>query len=571
MPASLRWTQRPAAPQAFLNELPKDLHPLVKQVLWNRGVTDPEQVDRFLNVQWEQLHDPDKMRDMDRAVQRIREAIEAHERVAVYGDFDTDGVTGVTLLYQVLTDLGLDVIPYIPNRHTEGYGLNTAAIEELARKVSLLVTVDCGISNVDEVGRAQALGMDVIVLDHHLPPPILPNGFAVINPKRPGCHYPYKMLAGVGVAFKLVQALYRSGVRTSFKARQLLDIVTLGTVADVAPLDGENRVLVKFGLAELNRTRRPGLQALIDVAAVKGPVTCRSIGFALGPRLNAVGRLDDAIAAYTLLLCDDPGMAREMAANLDSYNVRRQELTTEVIERAKELAQTSGKLDRRILVLDGEGFPSGIVGLVASRLVETFGRPVLLLERGDELCRGSARSITGFSIIDALSECGDLFTKFGGHAMAAGFSIVPANLPALEERLGAIGMQKIDDDMLERKLQYDAELPLASQSMTLADQIGLLQPFGHGNDEPVWVTRDVRVVEARRMGKQAQHLKLRLHDGLGSAGEAVAWNMGDRAAEFPRNVRVDIAYTLELNEWQGRRTLQMKVKDLRLSQGATPL
>jgi single-stranded-DNA-specific exonuclease len=432
----------------------------------------------------------------------------------------------------------------------------------------LLITVDCGISNVAEVGRAQALGLDVIVLDHHLPPTVLPEGYAVINPKRPDCQYPYKMLAGVGVAFKLVQALNRAGLRTSFKARQLLDIVTLGTVADVAPLDGENRVLVKYGLGELNRTRRPGLRALIEVAAVKGPITSRTIGYTLGPRINAVGRLEDAIDAYTLLLCDDAELARGMAANLDNYNVRRQQLTTDMIERAKELAHSSGKAQRRIIVLDGKDFPSGILGLVASRLVEAFNRPVLVLEAGDELCRGSARSIKGFSMVDALAACHDLFTKYGGHAMAAGFSLVPANLDALEERLEAIALQQIDDDMLQPSLAYDAELPLSAHSWTLLDQIQQLEPFGHGNDEPLWATHNLRVVEARRMGNQGQHLKLRIHDGVGNFGEAVAWNMGERQPEFSRNVRVDIAYTLEPNEWQGRRTIQMKVKDLRQSNGA---
>jgi single-stranded-DNA-specific exonuclease len=543
------------------------LHPLVGQLLWNRGVTDPDKVEAFLNVHWGQLHDPSHMRDMDRAVERIRRAVENHERVGVYGDFDTDGVTGVALLYQVLSGLGLDVLPYIPKRREEGYGLNTAAIEYLAAKVGLLITVDCGISNVHEIAHAQALGMDVIVLDHHTPPAVLPQGYAVINPKRPGCEYPYKMLAGVGVAFKLVQALHRAGLQGPVKVKQLLDIVALGTVTDVAPLDGENRVLVKYGLDALNRTQRPGLRALIDVAAIKDRIDCRAIGFRLGPRINAVGRLDDAIGAYELLLCDDPEIARGMAANLDEYNRQRQGLTADVMERAREIARATGKLDNRIIVLDGEGFPSGIVGLVAGKLVELFGRPVLLLERGEELCRGSARSIAGFSIVDALAECADLFTKYGGHAMAAGFTLPPGNLPELEARLQAIGLRDLRDELLAPALQYDAELPLAAHSHALLDQIDRLAPFGHGNEEPLWVTHNLRVVDARRMGKENQHLKLRLHDGAGSFGEAVAWGMGERISEFMGPARVDVAYTLEVNEWQGRRKIQMKVKHLRQANG----
>ncbi|HZB96716.1 MAG TPA: single-stranded-DNA-specific exonuclease RecJ [Herpetosiphonaceae bacterium] len=568
MPIPARWVQLPAAPRSFLQELPPSLHPSIGQVLWNRGLTDRNQVDAFLNVHWGQLHDPHQLRDMDRAVARIRQAVEQQERVAVYGDFDTDGVTGVALLYQFLTGLGLDVLPYIPKRQEEGYGLHVAAVEYLATKAGLLITVDCGISNVEAVARAQALGMDVIILDHHTPPAVLPEGYAVINPKRLGCEYPYKMLAGVGVAFKLVQALHRSGLcPPALKVRQLLDIVALGTVTDVAPLDGENRVLVKYGLKELNRTERPGLQALIELSALKGAVTCHSIGYALGPRINAAGRLDDAVRAYELLLCDEPGIAREMAQNLNEINAQRRGLTAEVLERAKEMARTTGKAESRIIVLDGEGFPAGIVGLVAARLVEAFGRPVLVLERGEEMCRGSARSIAGFSIFDALNECADLFTKFGGHAMAAGFSLPPQNLPELEARLQTIGLRDLTDELLLPMLTYDAEIPLSTHSFHLLEQIELLEPFGHGNAEPLWVTRNLRVVDARVIGKERQHLKLRLHDGTGKFGEALCWNMGSRVSEFSGAARVDIAYTLEVNEWQGRRTIQMKVKDLRHTNG----
>ena len=561
-----RWIAQSAAPASFLRELPSGLHPLVGQLLWSRGLTDPDKVDAFLHVTWSQLHDPNQLRDMDRAVERIRQAIERGERVAVYGDFDTDGVTGVVLLYQALTGLGLDVLPYIPKRKEEGYGLNTTAVEYLATKVGLLITVDCGISSVHEIARAQALGLDTIVLDHHTPPPVLPTGLAVINPKRPDCVYPYKMLAGVGVAFKLVQALARAGLKTSVPSRALLDMVVLGTVTDVAPLDGENRVLVKHGLEALNKTERPGLRALIEVAGQRGPLNCRSISFGLGPRINAAGRLDDAIRAYHLLLCDDAGIAREMAAELNDINVRRQALTVEVLEQAQELARRSGKSDDRIIVLNGEGFPAGIVGLVAGRLVEIFGRPVLLLERGEEICRGSARSISGYSIVDALAECTDIFTKYGGHAMAAGFTLLPDRLAELESRLRDIGLRDLTDEMIAPKLSYDAELPLAEHSFELLDQVAMLEPFGHGNAEPVWATGNLRVIQARTMS-EGRHLKLRVRDDAGYSGEVVAWNYGERVQEFGSGARVDIAYTLEINEWQGRQSLQMKAKQLRQTHG----
>ena len=568
MGAPVRWVKAPAAPQAFLKELPYDLHPLIGQLLWNRGLTDAEQVQRFLYVDYSQLHDPGQMRDMDRAVARIREAIEQRQRVAVYGDFDTDGVTGVALLYQVLTSLGLDVLPYIPKRLEEGYGLNTAAVESLAGKVQLLITVDCGISNVAEIERAQALGLDVIVLDHHTPPAVLPRGYAVVNPKRPGCEYPYKMLAGVGVAYKLVQALAKAGLKSPYRGRDLLDIVALGTVTDMAPLDGENRVLVKFGLDAMNLTERPGLRALIESADYSGRINCRTLGFVLGPRINAAGRLDDAIRAYQLLLCDDPGIARDMAQELDEINTRRRSLTDEVLAQAQALAHERGKVEDRIVVLDGEGFPAGVVGLVAGKLVESFGRPVLLLERGEEMCRGSARSIPGFSIVDVLAECADIFTKYGGHAMAAGFSLLPGRLEELEQRLRAIALRDLSDEMLAPKLSYDAELPLAQQSFRLVEEAGWLEPFGQANPEPLWATHNVEVVEARTMGKEHQHLKLRVRDSARHFGEVVAWNQGHRLAEFAGRARVDVAYTLEINEWQGRRRLQMKARHIRRSHGA---
>ncbi len=562
-----RWIQHAPAPQSFLQELPPGLHPLIGHLLWNRGLTDADRVEGFINVSWGQLHDPGLLRDMDRAVARIKLALERGERVGVYGDFDTDGVTGVALLHQALTGFGLEVYPYIPKREEEGYGLNIPAIEFLATKVSLLISVDCGISNVVEVACARDLGLDMIILDHHTPPATLPDGLAVINPKRPDCAYPYKMLAGVGVAFKLVQALVRAGLRTSLKTRQLLDVVALGTVTDVAPLDGENRVLVKYGLEALNATERPGLRALIEVASQRGPLNCRSISFGLGPRLNAAGRLDDAIRSYELLLCDEPGIAQAMAHALNEINIKRQTLSAEVLAKAQELAQNGGKCDNRIIVLDGEGFPAGIVGLVAGKLVEIFGRPVLLLERGEEVCRGSARSIAGFSIFDALTECADVFTKFGGHAMAAGFTLPPGRLAELETRLHTIGLRDLTDEMLEPRLAYDARLELGDHSFDLIDQVSLLEPFGHGNAEPLWASFGLHVVDTQTMGKEKQHLKLRVRDDAGRFGEVVAWRQGHRQSEFTGRARVDVAYTLEINEWKNRKRIQMNAKHLQRTKG----
>ncbi len=561
MPLRAYWEPRPAAPTTFLQQLPADLSPILGQLLWSRNITMPEQVVPFLEAEYTTLHDAFALKDMERAVQRVTQAIEQNEVVAVYGDFDTDGVTGVALLKQVLTALGVRVLPYIPKRIEEGYGLNTQAVEQLAQQAQLLITVDCGISNVSEIARAQALGLDVIVLDHHTPPAVLPDGYAIINPKRDGCDYPYKMLAGVGVAYKLTQALHKVGLRSGLKGRDLLDVVALGTVTDMAPLDGENRVLVKHGLVALNESSRPGIKALIDATAARRPVDARSIGYTLGPRINAAGRLDDAIMAYHLLLADSDVEARRLADELNSINLQRQMLTKEVQRAAHELALKSGKHQERIIILDGADFPAGVVGLVAARLVEAFCRPVLLLERGETTCRGSARSIVGFSLINALTEVGDLFEKFGGHSMAAGFTINTSRLPELERRLCVIAERDLHDDLLVPRLTYDAELSLKQHSLELLEQIAQLEPYGHGNPEPVWVTRGLKVVDVKTLGKDRQHLKLRLFDGQ-SMAEALWWRSAEHSAAFAHNPRVDVAYTLSVNEFNGKRRVQLNVKDI---------
>jgi single-stranded-DNA-specific exonuclease len=555
------WVPRPTAPTAFLHELPTTISPLVGQLLWSRQITDPAAVEAFLAADYNALHDPFALRDMDRAVARIRQAIDEQQTVAVYGDFDTDGVTGVALLKQALSALGLDVLPYIPRRLEEGYGLNLPAVEQLAEKAHLLITVDCGISNVEEIARAQALGLDVIVLDHHTPPAVMPQGYAVINPKRSDCTYPYDMLAGVGVAYKLTQALHRAGLRTHLRGRDLLDVVALGTVTDMAPLNGENRILVKHGLRALNESERPGIKALIETSASRRPIDTRTIGYVLGPRLNAAGRLDDAIYAYKLLLAATDQEALALAQELNTINLQRQTLTKEVQHLALELAVATGKHQQRIVILDDKEFPSGVVGLVAARLVEAWGRPVLLLERGATTSRGSARSVEGFSIIGALTEIGELFEKFGGHTMAAGFTICNSRLPEMESRLQVIAARDLADDLLTPRLYYDAELALAQLSMELVEQLAQLEPYGHGNPEPVWVTRGLKVVDAYVMGRERQHLKLRLFDGRMTI-DALWWRHAEHVHAFKDCPRVDVAYTLAVNEYMGRRRVQLIVKEL---------
>jgi single-stranded-DNA-specific exonuclease len=563
-----RWELRPPAPADFLASM-GDRSPIVATLLYQRELRAPPAIESFLTQDYMSgFHNPFLMRGMDTAARRAAAAIAEGEPIAVYGDFDTDGVTAVTLLIQAITAMGGDIRPYIPHRLNEGYGLNTDAIDRLiAEGVRLLITVDCGISNVREVAHAQAAGLDVIVTDHHTPPATLPAALAVVNPKQPGCEYPYKQLVGVGIAYKLVQALVRLGVKLPLRGRELLDVVALGTVADMGPLNGENRLLVRAGLQSINETQRPGLKALIVAAGLsQGKITSGDIGFMLGPRLNAAGRLDDAVLAYKLLLADDFATAQQLAADLNQANKRRQELTKDVQKAALEQIRALGKDTNRIVILDGEGYPAGVVGLVAAKLVEELARPVLLLERGETTSRGSARSVPGFSMIEALTECGDLFVRYGGHSAAAGFTIENERLHELEQRLLRYAEARLPEHP-DPVLEIHSEAPLGALTWELHGQIAALEPFGQANPQPVLMSRRVRVSGAWSKGAEGQHLKLRLDDGRGGPSyDAIAFRLGHLAEHFQKPRHIDIAYTLEANEWNGSRTLQLNIKDLRQPQ-----
>lgn len=564
-----RWIVRDSAPSGFLATMDR-YTPLVATLLYQRGLRDPKDIDAFLTADYRVgLHDPFLMKDMQCAAERVITAINEHEPIAVYGDFDADGVTAVTLLVQVITAMGGDIRPYIPHRVREGYGLNTEAIDRLnAEGVRLLITVDCGISNTAEVAYANTVGLDIIVTDHHTPPEELPEAYAIINPKQPGCEYPYKQLVGVGIAFKLVQALVRGGAKMALRGRDLLDVVALGTVTDMGPLNGENRVLVKAGLESVNATERPGLRALLDDAGlVQGKIRASDISFMLGPRLNAAGRIDDAVLSYKLLLADDLDVARTLAKNLSEANRQRQGLTREIQEHARNKVKELEKDKNHIIVLDDEQYQAGIVGLVASKLVDEFARPVLLIERGAETSRGSARSIPGFNMIEALTSCSEMFVRYGGHSAAAGFTIATDRLPELETYLLDYAETHLPDELLMSVLEIDVETPLKTLTWDLLDQLHSLEPFGQANAQPILMSRRVYVASAQAKGFQEQHLKLRLTDGEGGPSyDAMAFRLGHLTRHFQQHPWIDIAYTLEANEWNGNRKLQLNIKDLRRAQ-----
>ncbi len=569
----------PASPEA-LRRL-SAFHPVMAQVLVNRGQDTPEKAQAFLVGSPDELHNPFAMHGMQQAVGRIRRAIKAGEAIAVYGDFDADGVTSTALLTQALEALGGRVMPYIPNRVDEGYGLNEDALRSLRDQgVKLVITVDCGIRSVDEVAAGNALGLDMIVTDHHSVGEQLPPALAVIDPKidlkrrqEEGVTngYPEDMLAGVGVAYKLADALFRaeqemSRRKPNFKLEDLLDLVALGTVADLAPLDRpENRELVRRGLEVLNQAQRPGIFDLAQIAGAEpGKITTTSIGFMLAPRINAAGRLADAMIAFRLLTRPMPETLA-LAQELQRLNEDRQSLTMQAVEVARDevfreraaapliFYQISHETDHHVSM-------SGIVGLVAGRLCEEFYIPAVVIEQNEEESRGSCRSIPEFNITDALDQCADLLVRHGGHAQAAGFTVRNENIGLLRERLIAMATQQLAGQDLRPTIEVDMEVPFDYLTMELAKDLRALEPTGARNEAPVFVTRRLQVVDCRRVGFEGKHLRLKFSNGT-TMIDGIGFKLGERAENLPSVV--DVVYHLEINEWNGFVKLQMNVQDVR--------
>jgi single-stranded-DNA-specific exonuclease len=507
-----------------------------------------------------------RMAGMNRTVDRVRRAIKAREPIAIYGDYDVDGVTATALLVQTLAAFGANVRPYIPRRADEGYGLNVEALQHLKEDgVRLVITVDCGVRSLAEVAFAKTIGLDLIVSDHHMPLEDLPDAYALINPKQPACPYPFKELAGVGLAFKIAQALLLVNTRTdavpvTLTEDDLLDLVALGTVADLAPLLSENRLLVARGLQQLRRTGRPGLRTLLNVSGSKA-IDTSTIGFALGPRLNAAGRLDHALNAYDLLMTNDPAAAERIALELDSRNRERQALTRDLFEKAREIVMAHPDGSALLFAAD-PSFNSGVVGLVASRLTEEFYRPSVVIEQGLHESRGSCRSIPEFHITQALDECRELFVRHGGHAAAAGFTIETAKLDILAQRLSEIAQRELGGQELLPTLSIDAVLHLHKLKSDLFHALQQLEPHGYANPTPVFASRGVSIVEMRTVGLDGAHLKLKVGDG-GTIFDAIGFKFGSMAERLTRGDKLDIAYTFEENEWNGERKYQLNIKDIK--------
>jgi single-stranded-DNA-specific exonuclease len=535
---------------------------LIARLLALRGIDDGDVARTFLD-QPAGMPDPYALPALDVAIERLLKAVRSSETVAIFGDFDVDGVTSAAQLSEAVAGLGGVPMPYVPDRFAEGYGLNVPAIERLqAAGATLLVTADCGTSSVDEVARARALGMDVIILDHHTVPPALPDANALVNPKLPGAH-PVGMLelATAGLAFHVAAALHEAAGKP-FDAAAYLDVAALGTVCDMAPLADENRRIVRTGLPALARTRRPGLRALMDVARVDPScVTAEDIGFRLGPRLNAAGRIAHAKLALELLMTDDEERARALAFQLDELNRSRQQRTADAVALAQSMM---GDAEPPPLIMIGHPeFSSGVVGLIASKLVTLYGRPAVVYEEGPETSRASCRSIAEFHITDALRENASLFVRFGGHRAAAGFTAESARLDEIRERLIDAASRELAGKELVPLLEIDANLPLRALRGDEIRWLARLGPFGIGNAVPTFLARDVLITDVRWVGDGDKHRRLVLRDGKVS-WSAFAFDMGEIPAA--EGDRVDIVYTIEAG--RPDRPIELRVEDLRVTSPA---
>ena len=545
-------------------------HPVVRALLEQRGLVGVDVIDRFFFPDYERdIHDPFLFVSMRRVVDRIGEAIHRGERVGVFGDYDADGVTSSVILRTALEHLGLRISVYIPHKLDEGHGLHLNAIDAFERDgVTLAFTVDCGMTNHEELSEAKRRGIDFIVIDHHHVPEVLPDVYAIVNPKLPDAGYPFTELCGAGTVFKVAHALYQTFTPGDMgQLKWLLDIVAIGTVADVMPLVGENRTLVSFGLIVLGKTRRIGLQEMYAVGRL--PIddnrqpTAWTIGFQIAPRINAASRMAHAMQAHELLMATDRTAARDLAQEIEANNVARQKVSTSITERVRKIA-AENRYSKLVFAAD-EGFAFGVVGLVAGRIANEFGKPTVVLERQETTSRGSLRSVPKLHITEALEECADLLVKFGGHAGAAGLTIENRHIDAFSERLNAVIERRLDGIATRAEQRIDLRISPHLINTGLLSEIRRFAPFGQANTEPVFLVEEMFLEEARTVGADNKHLKLVLRPDDASAirFDAIAFGLGEQFPDLSRGTRLDIVFQLDDNTWNGTTTLQLKVLDMR--------
>lgn len=545
-------------------------HPVVEALLATRGYVADEAREHFLFPNFDRdIHDPFLFAQMERVVTRIGEAKEKNERVGIFGDYDADGVTSSVIMREALSALGLTVSVYIPEKLSEGHGLNMKALDFFGSEgIKLILVLDCGMTNHAEITEARRRGMNIIVIDHHHVPEILPEAFAIINPKLPGETYPFQELCGAGTSFKVAQALYdRYLPDEKDQLKWLLDVVAVGTVADVMPLIGENRVIVKYGLIVLSKTRRVGFQEMFSVGGIQIDENTKpdahTIGFRIAPRINAASRMAHAMLAHELLMEKNQAHARVLALELDAHNVARQKISAATTDEVRAIALNIYQ-DKKFIFAAEEHFPFGIVGLVAGRIANEFHKPACVLTKGKETSQGSFRGIPELNIIETIEQCSDLVVKFGGHAQAAGMTIKNKNLDEFYEKFNALVEKQLENIVTEPELWIDMRLHPEHITPKLYQDIALFSPFGEGNPEPVFVLENMWLEEVRLVGNGNKHLKLKLVADGGTKGfDAIGFSLGGAFADLKKNDLLDVAFQLSENIWNGRAAIQLKLIDIR--------
>ena len=549
----------------FSSELGVD--PLIARILALRGVSSVEEAVTFLQAPLSALPDPFLMKGMDRAVERVVEAIRQGQKIKIMGDYDCDGVGAASLCVEFFREIGASADYFIPHRANDGYGLSETAIRQAAADgYSLIISVDCGISAHAEAAVAKELGLTLLISDHHQVPEQLPVAYAIINPHQPGCSYPFKELAGVGVAFCLVAGIRKRlreegyfSTRPEPDIRKHLDLVALSTIADVVPLHGVNRLLTKAGLRIIEAGSRPGMAAIREVADIKN-ITCGTIAFGFAPRLNAVGRLQDATLGADLLLESDYGKAISIAMRLDAMNKERQDIEKEILAQAIERIER-GECGERTIVLADSRWNPGVIGICGSRLVEMYHRPTVLIGLAGEKGKGSGRSIRGFNLYEAFSSCASTLQGFGGHEYAAGMSLFAQDVPAFAWAFEELAQRTLSDEDMVPQVPYDAEIDLQSLSLPVVEELDILAPFGAGNARPTFVARGVKAEGVRRVGSDQKHLSFTANQN-GRRVKCIAFGLGDYADGL-EGQSVDLLFGVSINEWRDTRTVQCEVKDLR--------
>jgi len=555
----------------LLNDSSLSLHPKILTLLIQRGIKNKDEIKKFISPNYEKdINNPFLFKEMEKAMDRLKVAKEKNEKVVVFGDYDADGITSALILKIALEEVGFEVRVHIPNKESEGYGLNDNAIRKIAKDgFTLVITTDCGIANKDEVAGADKIGIDVIITDHHHIPPEIPLAVAIINPKVTDCGYPQDNLAGVGVAFKFAQAIFETFIpEKKEKIKWLLDLVAIGTVADMVPLIGENRTLVKFGLIVLSKTKRVGLQEMFKVGRIlideNNFPDAQKISFQIAPRINAASRMTHAQRAFDLLAEDSRVLARDLALDLEDQNSRRQKETTQIVSEADKIAKNFFK-DKNFIFIANKNFPVGTLGLVAGKLAEKLKRPVAILKKEATESKGSFRSIPRINIIETIEKCSELLVKYGGHAQAAGITIKNENLEKFYEKMKLIIDSELDGQDLSPEIGIDLELFAADINNELVEDLKKMEPFGQGNVKPVFLMKNLIIQELKWVGNGEKHLKLFLHPSEGGPKifEAIGFNLSNRFKTLKIGDEINLLFNLEQDEWNGSKKIQMKIVDIK--------